>query len=94
MRRSKLRAESNNTPNGSPIPAPRATRSLDCGGNLHEDVVKRSDPLADEVVVVAKSDVIESEYVFTFDESGRPEVRELFTSKESRGAEALELLSP
>ena len=93
MKRRKLRAESNSTPNGTPTPAPRATRSLDCGGNLHEDVVKTCDPLADEVVVVEKSD-IDSEYVFTFDESGRPEVRELFASKESRGAEALELLSP
>ena len=94
IKRRKLRVESNSTLNGTPIPAARATRWLDCDGDLHEDVVKTSDPLADKVVVVEKSDDSDSEFVFTFDESGRTEVRELVASKESSGAEALELLSP
>lgn len=93
MRRRKLRAKSSSTPNGTPIAAPRTTRSLDCDGDLHEDVVRTSDPLADEVIVVENSDA-DFESLFTFDESGRLDVRELFASKESSGAEALELLSP
>lgn len=56
-------------------------------------MVKTSDPLADKGVV-EESDDIDFDLVFIFDESGRLDVKELFASKESRGADALELLSP
>ena len=52
-----------------------------------------SDPLADKVGVVEESDDIDFDLVFISDESGRLEVRELFASKGSCGADALELLS-
>lgn len=57
-------------------------------------MVKTSDPLADKVVVVEKSNDPVAEFVFTFDGSGRLDVRELFASKGRSDAEALELLPP
>ena len=94
MKRRKLRTKSNSTPNGTPIPAPRATRSLDCDGGSQEEVVKTSGPLADKVVVVEKSNDPVSESEFPFDGSGRLDVRELFASEGRSGTEALELLPP
>ena len=57
-------------------------------------MVKTSDPLADKVVLVEKSNDPVSEFEFTFDGSGRLDVRELFASEGRSGAEALELLPP